>query len=387
MTEIEEGGELALQDHVLVEAEIDGRPLSFRTVVVKIAPEELWLGLASPDPRLEQLRPGHPVSMTVARFGFALLGRSRVIRHLGESRSRIFALAPAATLERAQRRAHLRVPVDMETRFRMVDPVTGEARGKTCDGTTLDAGPGGLLIRTDVPLGVGDSVELTLSLSGSERLSATARVARIREGEPAAADQPATLLVGLKFTRITSVDRQRILKTCMLIQHRRRAARESVPSAASVEGSLPAVPPASPAPVPDVPPAPAAAQHVALDPALAEAVSRARAAQAARLAKRAAAQTVSEAPAAAAQRPLAPVPATPAELPPGTPLVQIGLALCETAGVPEVRRWFDNLEPFNRIGLLSNLQANMHGEAVDGASEPFVVQSLAQALGLIQKTA
>ena len=45
-------GDLVVQDRVLVETNLGGQPIGFRTVVAKIGFSELWLGLHAPDSRL-----------------------------------------------------------------------------------------------------------------------------------------------------------------------------------------------------------------------------------------------------------------------------------------------------------------------------------------------
>ena len=72
--------DLAIQDRVLVEAELFGRTVAFRTLIVKVCPGELWLGLSSPDRRLETLHEGLTLNLTVARSGAALIGQSGFLR-------------------------------------------------------------------------------------------------------------------------------------------------------------------------------------------------------------------------------------------------------------------------------------------------------------------
>ena len=48
---------IALLDRVLVEADIDGRPVSLRAVIVRICPTELWLGLGHPMNAWRRWRP------------------------------------------------------------------------------------------------------------------------------------------------------------------------------------------------------------------------------------------------------------------------------------------------------------------------------------------
>ena len=122
--------ELAIHDRVLVEADVSGRPVAFRVVIVRVCPAELWLGLASPDRRLEMMRSNQTIRLAIARDGAALLGRSDFLRPLGDSRSRVFAVVRPVGLERVQRRAYLRYPMDLPIHFRRVDPATWEPRAR-----------------------------------------------------------------------------------------------------------------------------------------------------------------------------------------------------------------------------------------------------------------
>jgi hypothetical protein len=68
--------DLAIHDRVLVEVDLAGRITGFRAVIVKVGPDELWLGLASPDRRLEGIGHGKQIRLTVARQGGAVVGTS-----------------------------------------------------------------------------------------------------------------------------------------------------------------------------------------------------------------------------------------------------------------------------------------------------------------------
>ena len=417
MTDVEVGADLALQDHVLVETEIGGRTVGFRVVVVKVSPTELWLGLATPDHRLLSLDPGQKVRLTVGRPGYALIGESEFVRHLGESHSRVFAVVQSPRLERTQRRSQARIDVQMEVRLRRIDPATGEARGKGASGMTVNASPGGLLLETDMDVAVGDDLEITIRLSGDDRISASGRVTRLRElGDPAQDGRP-MLSVAVKFTRMTAVDQRSIMRHCFLLEHRRQIAGNPGPGAGLIAGSsmspasttagapMPAAAqtpatagPPDPAPRGTTSPAPAgggapASGSAANAAALAAAVAMAMKVMAARPngttsgAASGAATAASAAPAAGSSLGAPAVKPDPvktllAEMRPDAPLVEVGLSLCQVGNPKDVCRWFDALMPFDRISLLSQLQANVHGEAVPGAVAGGA-QPLAHALGLL----
>ena len=205
--------EPAIQDRVLLEADIAGRPASFRVVIVRVCESELWLGLASPDRRLQALTADQRIDLTIARNGAALLGRSGYLRPLGDSKSRVFAVARPIALQRVQRRGYVRYPIDLPMNFQRIDPATWEPRGKVATLITKDLSPGGLRVASDVQLNVGDGLELTLPLSMWDHLSMSGVVKRVEQLE-----------AGVAFTRITSLDQDRIVRLILLTEHRRREA-------------------------------------------------------------------------------------------------------------------------------------------------------------------
>ena len=223
--------ELAVHDRVLVEVEtygLYGRPVSFRSVIVRVCPDELWLGLTSPDRRLDAVRPNLSVRLTVARVGAALLSQSRYLRPLGGSKSRVFAVARPEMLERVQRRNYVRYPIDLPVRFRHVDPATWEPRGRIATTVTRNLSPGGLLFVGDAAVRVGDDLDLTLPLNGWERLTMNGvvkRLARAVDGDVSGPQaRPNRAEVAVEFTRITSLDQDRIARLILLTEHRRREA-------------------------------------------------------------------------------------------------------------------------------------------------------------------
>ena len=218
---------IALLDRVLVEADIDGRPVSLRAVIVRICPTELWLGLASPDERLETMAAGMAVRLTVPRDEAALVSRSRFLRPLDGSKTRVFAVAWPGVLERLQRRAHVRYGFDWPIHFRRLDPVTREPRGKAASGATINISAGGLLFESDTPPGVDEELALTLPLLGGDPVKMDGVVVRVRaadaEGSGPDGGHPRTE-VAVKFTRITALDQKRLVRFVLLTEHRRREA-------------------------------------------------------------------------------------------------------------------------------------------------------------------
>jgi hypothetical protein len=229
--------ELAIGDQVLVEGGRDDRPVSLRTVILRVCPTELWLGLRSPDRRLDTFRHDQPVHLTIARNGAALIGPSVFVQPLGGVKSRVFAVVRPVGFERVQRRGYVRYPIDLPVHFRQLDPATWEPRGKTATTTTRNLSPGGLLFLTDAAVNVGDDLDLKLPLSGMDRLSMSGVVRRscaaTDEGSPNPAGNLPRTEVGVMFTRITSLDRDRIVRLILLTEHRRRVAA-TAPAPATV---------------------------------------------------------------------------------------------------------------------------------------------------------
>jgi hypothetical protein len=220
--------DLAIQDRILVEAELAGRPTSFRAVIVRVCQSELWLGLTSPDRRLEGMRPSQPIRLTVARNSAGLLAPSDFLRPLGGCKSRVFAVARPDVLQRVQRRDYVRYPIGLPMHFRHIDPATWEPRGKVANTVTKNLSPGGLLFVSDVQVSVGDDLDLILPLSSWDRVSMSGVVKRVTrglaEGDAWPSEQPQPTEAAVKFTRITALDQDRIVRLILLTEHRRREA-------------------------------------------------------------------------------------------------------------------------------------------------------------------
>jgi c-di-GMP-binding flagellar brake protein YcgR len=220
-------GDLALLDRVLVETDVDGLAVSLRPVVVRISSTELWLGLASPDRRLETMQADQVVQLTVSRGGTPQVSQSRFIRPLDGSRTRVFAVTWPGVPDAVQRRAHVRYQFDWPIYFRRLDPATREPRGNPAAGITINVSAGGLLFGSDSAVELGEELELTLPLSGVAEVKIRGVVVRLQgadERESARETATNRTEVAVKFTRITSVDQQRIVRFVLLTEHRRREA-------------------------------------------------------------------------------------------------------------------------------------------------------------------
>lgn len=219
---------LEIGDRVLVETDLDGHAVSFRSVLARICPTELWLGLGSPDRRIESIGPDRQVQLTIARTGAALVSRSAFLRPLGGGRSRVFAVVRPNVMERVQRRSYVRYQIDLPVHVRHLDPETWEPRGKLATTVTKDLSPGGLSFVSNAAINLGDDLDLTLPLSGLDRLTMSGVVKRlarhIDDGDSVPGSQPHDTEVAVKFTRITSLDQDRIVRMILLAEHRRRLA-------------------------------------------------------------------------------------------------------------------------------------------------------------------
>lgn len=133
--------------------------------------------------------------------------------------------------EAVQRRAHVRYQFDWPIHFRRLDQATREPHSKTASGTTVNVSAGGLLLETETPVNLNEELELTLPLSGGaevKMLGVVVRVQGVDEGEPGGAGGLERTEAAVKFTRITAVDQERIVRFILLTEHRRRTAGSSL---------------------------------------------------------------------------------------------------------------------------------------------------------------
>jgi len=82
-----------------------------------------------------------------------------------------------------------------------------------------------MLLRTDASVEVGEQLDVLLPLSLGNRISTTDRVIRVAaqsDCEPGGDAGSHPVEVALQFTRITSVDREWIVRHALVAKHRRR---------------------------------------------------------------------------------------------------------------------------------------------------------------------
>jgi hypothetical protein len=95
---------------------------------------------------------------------------------------------------------------------------------------------------TDATIHVGDDLDMTLPLSGVDRVSMSGVVKRVDgtadHGDSLPNGQSGHAEVAVQFTRITSLDQERIVRLIMVSEHRRRMA--AAVAAAAVASATPA---------------------------------------------------------------------------------------------------------------------------------------------------
>jgi c-di-GMP-binding flagellar brake protein YcgR len=229
-----------VHDQVLVEAELDGRVVAFRAVVVNVMPAALWLGLVKPNSLLQRLSPGDPVTLTFRREDSGMVAGASFLSHLGATQSRLFSIEMPSDLRMIQRRGHLRLDTDCPIHYLVVSQTASGGAGETGEGTTRNVSAGGLqfMVRTPIheAVGVGDDLELRL-LIGQDAVLAEGEVVRVddatdlgRDGRPMAATsppRPSRTLIAVQFVSISEGAQDRIVRHIFSLQRMRR------------EGSLP----------------------------------------------------------------------------------------------------------------------------------------------------
>jgi hypothetical protein len=224
----------AVHDQVLVECEIDGNVVGLRAVIVNVMPTTLWLGLARPNPHLQDLRPNQPLHLTFRQGGSAMVAASTFISHLGASRSRLFSIEWPADVRMVQRRAHLRLDTECRVDYTVLNQSDAGVAGRTGRGTTRNLSAGGaqflIHVTPDDTVAAGDELELRISL-GTSSVPAEGEVVRVEEAldagpgrrSRAAAARPVRL-VAVRFVSISEVAQDRIVRHIFALQRVRRAA-------------------------------------------------------------------------------------------------------------------------------------------------------------------
>lgn len=224
-----------VHDQVLVEAEIDGRIVAFRAVVVNVMPAALWLGLVKPDSLLEQVRAGSPIALTFRRDDAGMVAESTFLSHLGSTQSRLFSVEMPADCRLTQRRAHMRLDTECPVRYTVVSQSDTGGAGQTGEGTTRNISAGGLQFMVAAPIAEtvskGDALELRLTI-GQDVVLAEAEVVRVDnatdigpDGRPlpaAARPRPPRTLIAVRFASISEGAQDLIVRYIFSLQRLRR---------------------------------------------------------------------------------------------------------------------------------------------------------------------
>lgn len=232
---IETSGKPSVHDQVLVEAEIDGRVVGFRAVVVNVMPAALWLGLVKPDSLLEQLHPGDTIALTFRREDAGMVAQSSFLSHLGSTQSRMFSVEMPADCRLVQRRAHLRLDTECPIQYTVVSQSETGSAGITGEGTTRNISAGGLQFMVRAPIrdtvSSGDDLELRLTI-GQDVVMAEAEVVRVddvtdvgldgRPMAPAARPRSPRTLIAVRFASISEGAQDLIVRHIFSLQRMRR---------------------------------------------------------------------------------------------------------------------------------------------------------------------
>jgi hypothetical protein len=224
-----------VHDQVRVEAEIDGKVVGFRAVVVNTVSNSLWLGLVKPDSLLGRIQPSDPIVLTFPRSVGGLVAESVFVRHLGSGQARLFAVEMPSDVRLAQRRANLRFDTVCPIEYTIVSQSDSGGAGLTGAGQTCNIGTGGLQFVMEAPIRevaiVGDALELVMAL-GRDPVVAEGDVLRIddatdlgpdgRMRAPADPPRPARTLIAVQFTSISDYAQDVIVRYIFALQRARR---------------------------------------------------------------------------------------------------------------------------------------------------------------------
>ena len=233
----------SVHDQALVEAEVDGRVVRFRAVVVNLMPAALWLGLVKKDPQLEQLRRGDPVVLTFSRHGVGMVAESSFISHLNAAESRLFAIEFPTDYRLIQRRSYLRVDAECLVQYLVTSQSEAGGAGIDGEGVTRNISAGGIQFvvhsSLDETVRVGDSLEIRLAV-GQGAVLAEAEVVRVEDATDLGPDlrllPPATrprrprALLAVRFVHIAEGAQDRIIRHIFALQRARRAGHKPLPS-------------------------------------------------------------------------------------------------------------------------------------------------------------
>lgn len=227
----------SIHDQVLVEAEVDGRVVGFRAVVVNVMPAALWLGLIRPDSHLEPLRAGDPIGLTFRRDDAGMVAAATFLSHLGSNPSRLFSIEMPSDLRLIQRRSHLRLDTNCPIEYTIVSQSEIGSAGLTGEGRTTNLSAGGLQFMVEAParetVEKGDSLELGVAI-GQDAVLTEADVLRVEDATDLGPDgrplprgrspRPPRTLIAVQFVAISDGAQDRIIRHIFALQRTRREA-------------------------------------------------------------------------------------------------------------------------------------------------------------------
>ena len=221
---------------MVLETEVRDELVTLTAIVTNVLADELWLAMRLPDPRLQDLREGQRIHLTFDRGG-SLIVESAFLRRLGSGtrlgmeKSRLFAVSRPKGIEGAQRRAHLRVPLERCVRIKSLIGANHEPIGT---GTTINVGVGGVKFRTSMSLLMGDHLRLALVLTPRDIVVVGGTIVRIEDqqelpaGDDAVSGRSPNAMsrVAVRFDGITELDQERI--ACHILSARRKQVSDVV---------------------------------------------------------------------------------------------------------------------------------------------------------------
>ena len=224
-----------VHDQVRVEAEIDGKVVGFRAVVVNTASNSLWLGLVKPDSLLGRIQSGDPIVLTFPRSDGGLVAESVFLNHLGSTQARLFSVEMPSDVRLTQRRANLRFDTACPIEYTIVSQSDSGGAGLTGAGQTCNIGTGGLQFVMQAPIRevpiVGDALELVVAL-GREAVVAEGDVLRVDDATDIGPDgrvlpaadppRPARTMIAVQFTSISDYAQDVMVRHIFALQRARR---------------------------------------------------------------------------------------------------------------------------------------------------------------------
>jgi hypothetical protein len=213
---------LQLGDNVLIETSVDQVPLILRGKLSGLQTGVVWVNVAGQGfpPLVLELKEGHPVRLSAARGGSALVGDATFRSCLGMAR-RLIALSHPTELRLVDRRASLRVAIRKSIGIRLARNSAGGAGGHFAIGTSIDIGMVGIRFEAATHMAVGDHIFVTVVLEQNRQLYALAQIVRLEDavaGEAVEIESPVDpshprgrlMRATAKWDAIAPGDRQRL---------------------------------------------------------------------------------------------------------------------------------------------------------------------------------